>query len=320
MRIEIDFSVANDPNAHQWLDRILHKMEDGWHVWDMPHQLDPTAFDATLWLTDRGTQGDWVCRMIVASTKRGAWSLAPHGRRVRVTTHPSAADELEPEDAARLAEEPLTILVENRESDGAFVERVAKDLDNGLRSLWDRPGDPIRFDSVGGTGQMLDEVERRAQGEPVRPRLVTIIDSDRTSPNAPASTTAQRLHSKCERLNVSCWVLAKRESENYLPRILLSERKNAGSDHGQLVEVWDNLNDDQKNFFDIKDGLPKEPSVTEEALFQGLSNDTRTFLSHGFGNNVYKCWTLWNVHAKTALLSRGQGDLERGIALIRKEV
>ena len=320
MRIEIDVGVANNPHAHRWLDRILYKIQDGWHVWNITPQSDPDALKDTLWIRGRGSQGAWVCDMLVAAVKRGAWSLAPHGRRVRIATSPISADELEPEDATRLVEEPLIIFVENRVSDGAFVERVAKELDTGLRRLWERPGNPIRLDSVGGAGQMLAEVERRAQGKSIRPRLVAIIDSDRTSPTAAESITARRLHRKCETLNLSCWVLAKRESDNYLPQILLRERENADPSHGEMVDVWDHLTDDQKNFFDMKNGLPRDPSVTEEALFRGLSSNTRALLSRGFGDNVYKCWTLWSVQAKTDLLSRGQGDLELGIALIRKEV
>ena len=320
MRLEIDFSVANDPDAHQWLDRILHKIDDGWHVWDTASQADPNAFQAATWIRGRGTKGDWVRQIHVASIQRDAWTLAPHGRRVRVTARPSAADELEPENATLLAEEPLVILVENRFSDGMFVERIVKELDNALYSLWGRRGNPVRIDSVGGTGQMPEEVKRRAQEIPYRPRLVAIIDSDRKGPDATDCAPARKLRHECEKLSLSCWVLAKRESENYLPRILLSERQDAGADHGRLVEAWDNLNDDQKNFFDMKNGLPQELSAIEEALFQELSMADRTLLSSGFGKNVHKCWTLWNVQAKTELLSRGQGDLERGIALIRKEV
>ena len=320
MRIEIDFSAANDPDAHSWLDRILYKIEDGWHVWDTTCQLDPNAFQATTWIGDRGTQGDWVRQLLVASIRRSAWTLAPHGRRVRVTAHPAAADELEPENATRLAEEPFVILVENRISDGAFVKRVVKELDKALFRLWNQNGDPIRIDSLGGQGQMLEEIKRRVQGIPFRPRLVAIIDSGRKDPAATSSATARRLRHVCGKLGLSCWVLAKREAENYLPRILLSERENAGADHGRLVEAWDSLNDDQKNFFDMKHGLPETPSAIEKTLFQGLCSAVQTLLSRGFGRNVYKCWNLCNVQAKIELLSRGQGDLERGISLIRKEV
>ena len=58
MRIEIDFSAANDPDAHQWLDRILYRIEDGWHVWDTGSQPDPNAIEAASWIRDRGGQGD----------------------------------------------------------------------------------------------------------------------------------------------------------------------------------------------------------------------------------------------------------------------
>ena len=321
MRIEIDISAANDPDAHRWLDRILYRIEDGWHVWDTASQPDPNAIEAATWIRDRGPQGDRVRQMLVESIKRGAWTFAPHGRRVRVTARPNGVDDLKPEDAVRLADEPLVILVENRVSDGAFVKRVVTELDKSLHGLWRRPGGPVRFDSLGGAGQMPAEVERRTQGRRYRPRLVVITDSDRKGPDDAVSARAQALCSQCEALGVSCWVLAKREAENYLPRILLGERKDAGADHARLVEAWDRLNDDQKNFFDMKDGLPEALSAIEQALFAGLPLADRAVLSRGFGPNVYTCWTLWSkVQAKTELLARGQGDLERGIEMIRGEV
>ena len=320
MRIEIDFSAANDPDAHRWLDRILYKIEDGWHVWDTISQLNPDAIQTTTWIRDRGPQGDWVRQMLVASIQRDAWTSAPHGRHVRVTTHPNGMDELNPEDAFHLAEEPLWILVENRYSDGPFVERVVAELDRSLTKLWRQRGRPIRFDSLGGTGQMPEEVERRTQGQRYRPRLVVVIDSDRRGPNDTDSAKAVELRHKCEDRNVSCWVLAKREAENYLPRILLSQRQDVGADHAQLVEAWDRLNDAQKNFFDMKNGLPEAPSAIEHELFDGLSSTDRDILSRGFGQDVYRCWTLWQGQAKNELLARGQGDLERGIDMIWREV
>ena len=320
MRIEIDFSAANGPDAHRWLDRILYKIEDGWHMWDTISQPNPDAIQTTPWIRDRGPQGDWVRQMLIASIQRDAWTSAPHGRRVRVIAHPNGTDELTPEDAFRLADEPLWILVENRCSDGAFVKRVVTELDKSLHKLWHRPGGPIRFDSLGGAGQMPEHVEHRTQGKPYRPRLVVIIDSDRKGPDDTDSPTAWTLRSKCEKRGVPCWVLAKRESENYLPQILLDQRQDVGADQAQLVEAWDRLTDNQKNFFDMKHGLPEESSPTEQELFDGLPPADREVLSRGFGQHVYKCWSLWEGQAKNELLSRGQGDLERGIELIRKEV
>ena len=321
MRIEIDFSAANDPDAHQWLDRILYRIEDGWHVWDTGRQPDPNAIEAATWIRGRGGQGDRVREMLVESIKRGAWTFAPHGRRVRVTARPGAADELKPEDAFRLGDAPLVILVENRVSDGAFVKRVVTELDTSLHGLWRRPGEPVQFDSPGGVGQILAEVERRTQGRRFRPRLIVIADSDRKGPDDGPSQTVRALCRRCKALGVPCWVLAKREAENYLPRVLLDERQDAGADDARLVEAWDRLDDDQKNFFDMKNGLPEALTAMEQGLFGELSSDDQTTLSRGFGPNVYTCWTLWpKVQAKSELLARGQGDLEHGIELIRGEV
>ena len=320
MGIAIDVGTANNPDALQWLDRVLTKFEDGWHVWDTDREPDPEVFKATSWLRDVGRQGRRVSEMFIASIQRSAWTSTPHVRRVRVTMHPDRADELRPEDAARLAEEPLVILVENRNSDGAFLERVVQELDKQLHGHWRRPGKPIRLDSVGGLGQMPEEVERRVQRERYRPRLVAIGDSDRDGPDDNDSDAARNLRRTCRNLGVPCWILAKREAENYLPRILLSERKNAGADHARRVEAWDRLDDDQKNFFDMKNGLSKSPSAFEAALFGGLPRAARAILSNGFGPNVYECWNVWEVRAESELRARGQGDLERGIDLIRGEV
>ena len=78
---------------------------------------------------------------------------------------------------------------------------------------------------------------------------------------------------------VPCWVLAKREAENYLPRILLEKWKDhRNSEHAELVDAWDQLTDDQKDFYDMKKG-----SGIEAELFQDLSPTDSRVLSRGFG-------------------------------------
>lgn len=311
MRIQIDVGAANDPDSHQWLERMLYLFEDEWHVWDTTGQWNPKALLATTWISGNTRAKE----MFVASTNRDL-SSGPHERSVRVTTTPEAADELTPEEAVRLAEEPLWILVENRFSDGPFVERVVKELDQSLYNLWNRDGEPIRIDSLGGKGQMAQLVAHRLQKSRYRPRLVAIIDSDQTAPGGPASREALRLQDTCNRYNLPCWVLAKREAENYLPLILLSAQPHARADHHQRVAAWERLTDDQKNFFDMKQGL----RTASSGLFNGLSAHDRAILNNGFGSNLEECWKLCNGSAKQELIIRGQGDLEHGIELIRREV
>ncbi len=317
MRIDISPSVADDPDAHRWLDRILHKIDDGWHLWEIPVQLDPTEIESTSWVCDRGSQGTWVRELLVASIQRSAWASASHGRSVRVKLAPGAVDELNPENTCRLAEEPMWILVENRESDGAFVKRIVDELDPPLRSIWDQPGDPIRFDSVGGKGQMRREVERRSVGRPYRPRLVVIVDSDRRSPDDIPSRDASRLHRACQQHGLSCWILAKREADNYLPRTLLIERPDSGAEHRQRVAAWERLSDDQKDFFDMKEGLSNHAGANQ--LFVGTTVADLATLQNGFGSAVYVCWTV-RGSVRAELSARGRGDLEYGLDLIRGEV
>lgn len=319
MLIEIDIAVADDGAFHNPLDRILHKVDDGWHVWDFSGAVSSRAFESSSWIRDRGAKGEWVRELLVASLQRGAWSSAPHGRRLRVTSDPRGNDELAPEDAMRLAEEPLVLFVENRNSDGAFVRRVATECDKALSRLWRRPGNPIKLDSLGGLGEMPVEIERRAQIEKFRPRLVVIVDGDRRFPAAEEPPRVKAVRKACEANGVACWILAKRESENYLPRALLDGRRNGGTDHVLRVDAWDDLTDTQKDFYDMKEGLPDRPSEGEAALFEDLKLGNREVLSSGFGRNVANRWSL-HMPIKRELLERGGGDLERGISVIREEV
>ena len=118
------------------------------------------------------------------------------------------------------------------------------------------------------------------------------------------SARARALRNTCEDLRLSCWVLAKREAENYLPRVLLSGRPDADDRHERRVEAWDRLSDDQKNFFDMKHGLPDRLSAIERDLFDELPEAEREILAEGFGRNVHECWTLWQVRGiRDALLA-----------------
>ena len=326
MRITIDISVANDPDAHQWLDRIVRRIDDGWHVWDLTDTPDADAIEATTWVSDPGRQGERLRELLVKSAGRGAWTLTPHTRRLRVTALPAAPDELAPEEASRLADEPLVILVENRGSDGAFVARIVTELDKPLHGVWRREGEPIRFDSVGGKGQMPQEVEKRTGAVTYRPRLVAVIDSARKGPGDSESGDARRLLKTCDRHGLPCWVLAKREAENYLPRVLLRARPNvhaehAGTERARIVDARERLSNEQKDFFDMKRGFPETPTPIEEDLFADLPDDDRETLAKGFGRNVHECWSVWHVReVRNELLARGRGDIEHGIELIRQEL
>lgn len=328
MIIEIDVAVAHDRESLRSLERIALKIEDGWHLWAVD---EPEDFEGTPWLRDPGVTGERGRALLLAAIKRSGYPPGIHSRRVRVALRPQQADGLEPKDAADLAESPVVILVENRFADGAFVRRIIADLDRVLNKYWQDDIHRVEIDSVGGKGQMADEVERRCK-RGIRPRLVVVVDSDQRAPSVrdhspttsgPGTTPsleAARLKRKCDQYQVPCWVLAKREAENFLPRVLLEARPNADAEHQRRVDAWGALDEDQKDFYDMKDGFPKEPTPAEGELFGNLAKRRQMILESGFGPNIDKCWEIWEVSAGDALRERGRGDLEKGLELLRSEV
>lgn len=320
MRITITVAVANDPEAHRWLDRIVTRIEDGWHVWDTTELDDTDTMTSTSWFRDAGRQRRHLQELLRRSIRLGAWSFAPHGRRVRITGEPSRADEFTPEAARRLVEVPLVVLVEDGTSDGAFLDRIVSELDPPLHKIWGTEVSPVRLDHAGGADQMPREVERRTKGRPEDTRLVVVRDSDKTVPDAEESGAVKRLRRTCQQRGVACWVLAKREAENYLPRGLLDARPNAGPEHARRVAAWDRLDEDQKDHFDMKNGLGSDLSSPERALFAGVSKHDRAILERGFGDKLHDCWSVWSVHPRHELRRRSRGDLERCLALIRSQV
>lgn len=317
MLIEIEPNTANDSRAHNWLDRLLHRIEDGWHIWDV---TGLEGYTQTSWVAERGSQGLWINDLYKAAVRQSAWSSTLHQRYIRVTCEPCGVNELTPEQGARFADEKLVIIVENRNSDGDFLERIVSELDGGLGKWMRRSPEPTRIDSLGGKGEMEKEVSKYAGIYP-RPRLVVVVDSDRTAPNTNPSIEAQKLEKTCNEHGFPCWVLAKRESENYLPRLLLEQKENVGSDYFQKIDSWDRLSDEQKDYYDMKSGLPLDSS--EEVLFATLDKRDRSVLSNGFGNHIGDCWKLHRSRggsSKAAIAERGGRDIERGLSLIKQEV
>ena len=321
MRIEIETSVANDSDAHQWLDRIIYTVVDGWHLWDTTDHLDSSEFETTTWVRDRGTQGEEILELFKRSNKPEAWNSSElHTKRIRVTSNPSSGHELNPKDAVRFAQQPLCILVENEFSDGLFLKRVVDELDEVLSNYWNQDTKPIQVDSVGGITQMPMAVKGKVDQASVRPRLFVIADSDKDSPSARESKGVRKLHEACDEHNIPRWILAKRAAENYLPPILLKMAKPYDQEYIRTVDAWDRLSNDQKNFFNMKKGLPRHRDDDKYPLFEGVLDADYKVLTNGFGKRVHKCWEYDGIEIESELRTRSQCDLEHGIDLIRKEV
>ncbi|MCY4170279.1 MAG: hypothetical protein OXE59_10440 [Bacteroidetes bacterium] len=320
MRIIIEPSVADDSNAHQWLDRILHRVSDGWHVWDINDHVDFSAFENTTWIQERGTKGLEILEDFIKSSERDVWDTWHHKKKIIVTSSPKNENEFIPEDAAKMVNEPLIIIVENQINDGKFIRRIFKELAPYISELLSIGA--VRIDSIGGIGQMRHLIQDLLSNNSSGYRLIAIADSDKKSASDPESNSAQGLRKFCEAENISCWILAKRAAENYLPSILIKQFKPNDQRHLTKIEVWEKLSDEQKDFYDMKNGLPHNRDDTIYPLFQDISDADYCILEEGFHRTkLHRCWELLdNVGIDEELRNRSCGDLDNGISMIRNEI
>ncbi|MCY4224081.1 MAG: hypothetical protein OXF06_04520 [Bacteroidetes bacterium] len=219
-----------------------------------------------------------------------------------------------------MVNEPLIIIVENQINDGKFIGRIFKEIAPEISELLVLGA--IRIDSIGGIGQMPHLIQYLLSKNSSRYRLIAIADSDKKSASSQESSSAQDLRSLCESENISCWILAKRAAENYLPAILLKQFKPYNQMHLTKVEVWEKLSDEQKDFYDMKNGLPENRDDAKYPLFQDISDANYTILEHGFHKSkLHQCWELLEDEGiEQELRDRSCGDLEYGISMIRNEI
>lgn len=290
MKVRIDAKVANDPAALQWLVRIQGLFVDEWHLWVAD---DPEELRSSYWLADPGYTGSSAQELLQLSIKRNAYPTL-HQKEIFVRAGAGGdARTFQVEAAFRFLEQPLTILVEDRGSDGAFFKVILFTLgDEQLKAhVFDLAKPPWKIDSRGGKAKMVEQVHD-AFAKRVPPRLFVVRDSDRCAPSTSKPQDAVELEQICRNAGIGCHVLEKREIENYLPECLLQRRTNDGPPMTDVFEVWQRLDNDQKNFLDLKKGLKpsKEGASLPEdysALFSGLPDeDRRVLAAGGFGPKV----------------------------------
>lgn len=315
MRVLIDTSVADDAGSLRWLTMIQHRFEDQWHLWEV---VDADALLKTTWLRDPGHAGASAREVLKKSLVRLGYPTRLHRRTIRVvgeeTGSPKFLD-LSPEMAARYLAQPLVILLENRRSDGAFLDAVVATLGGDeLARHWDRQPCPVRKDSLGGKGQMLDHVKQQAARKPP-PRLLVVRDGDGDGPRQ-VSPEALRLQNACNRRGIPCQILEKREVENYLPASLLAKLVSGSTKLRDLFAAWERLSEEQKDLWDVRQGLSEVHSPERRSLFEELAQESdRPLLKKGFGTSLSHLWNIRPID-KADLRRRGGEELERLLDLI----
>lgn len=260
--------LDGDDSVLSLLDRLVDRLADEVHRVEI---REPHLLHQSTWFQEARRTRKKLVMSATARPQRKASSIGPHTKAVDVVDAQSARM------ADRLAYTPLVILVEDRESDGIFLDLVVEELGwPELRTLWAK-GERVtprahQFETAGGKPAIPQRVERAVSdaSQEDRPcRLFVLCDSDSKWPGEITKETAL-VKEACSRHNIPHHVLRKRCIENYIPdQVFEAVRDDPGStDYVDRFNALLRRSRDQRDHFPVKDGL--NATERREALEAGL--------------------------------------------------
>lgn len=230
------------------------------------------------------------------------------------------------QDARRLLDRSLHLLVENARNDRQFLKTIFKrllgaDYWRPLRKAIDEKW--IHYEHGGGLGSMKNAIAENADDPVDRLRTWVMFDSDAPKLGAP-SRQSEALRKLCEDKNIDHHQLQRRAIENYLPIGALRASTSsisgpAKTKRRQKVEAFDNLSRDQQHHFNLKRGFRKKRQGDEEPgevenppeFFEDVSLDDRQILAGGFGGNIADLFYESNTPGWSDWLQNGINDVEK---------
>ncbi|MGH8477287.1 MAG: hypothetical protein ACRER2_16245 [Methylococcales bacterium] len=298
MRINIAQDALQDTDSWGDLDAIVRKIDHGWHYWEID---DPDAVDASGWLEKRKQVRESFEKAAVTDSYRpGATDLSK--RKLLVTFNaisdaPEKTDILEPLRAAKFAERPLCVLMENQFSDGLFLDTILEHLaPQWVIKIRNEAPEAIWYDHAGGNGQLPElirkrksEVSSECQSIPIR--AVAFTDSDAKFPGD-KSANAKRVEAACAAAGFACHILRKRAIENYIPDEILDASIPHKPDYNlrQTLEAVKRLSSCQRDHYPMKTRDAKKlrdnPPEEVKSLYRNVNESDWPHLSRGFGKDV----------------------------------
>ena len=205
------------------------------------------------------------------------------------------------DDAIRILEEKVTVLVENACADWNFIRGIMKPPEKRFFKNFVDEGwvEPLH----GGGDTLTDRLHERSQSPVKSLRTFVLFDSDRLHPNEfsenwtperprrqPASCKAYHweLSAKNSMAN-RYWMLKRRTIESYMPKkqlIEASENKTPAT----AVDAFYRMESNQRWFYNMKEGFVKDRQRDDSErcrdLYANLSPDDLKSLEVGFGKTL----------------------------------
>jgi len=295
MKVRFAIDILQDSNAWDVLDIVVQHFFDRRHVWDI---IDPNEIENSPWIqTD--SSGRAGRRNLSALKKCYTDSAYPRNIKMHkltiVITNGCSSDSsdfhLNPSDARRCLDGPAWILVENAESDGAFLEAMIcafqrRDLLDAHTEGW------FTIRHLGGFGEVEKHINQIKASTSGPLRAFVLVDSDRLHPTH-VSSTMQKVQRACTPHNVLHKILNKRKIENYLPVNVIQKVQGRNR---ETAKAFLCLSQEQKDFYEMKGGFKKDQNGRviipdeQKPLFQHTPKKTLNKLCGGFGPNIWECF------------------------------
>jgi hypothetical protein len=266
------------------IDRLVDRLADEVHQVGVQ---DPELLQESSWYQKaRATRRKVLMSAIAKPPRVANDSRGPHAKVVEVLDTQSAKL------ADRLAHTPLLILVEDRESDGVFLDIVVEELGwPDLQTLWANgklvTPRAVEIETAGGKGAIPQRVERivRDAAEESKPhRLFVLCDSDARWPgdDGQLGRMISAVRDTCTKYGVPHHVWRKRCTENYIS----DEIFEAVRDDPRNLNHVDRFNAllrrsfTQRDHFPVKDGLSaaERADAVRAGLYSASEDEDLTLL------------------------------------------
>ncbi len=194
------------------------------------------------------------------------------------------------EESIRFFSQPISIILENNKNDAYFIRAIFNHFDSNKILMEHIENGWIKFENAGGCSNVKNFIEgelksfedlasRNNRNSFNYYRCLVVLDSDKEFLLQPQKNQYNSLIVFLKSIgldNLKYHVLQKRMMENYMPDEVFYElRDSYRGKQGKKVlfdwiNVYLNLNDEQKDYLNFKNGFPKE--VDEKGLKKPISN------------------------------------------------
>lgn len=200
---------------------------------------------------------------------------------------------------------PLYIVVENSDSDKAFVKTAYSSIINSNIPIEYTIANPLDMDldtriefRLGGGNTTRTVIKSFIYPT----RAICIIDSDKKYPSHELQNKTIEVAELCEERNFDIIILNKREIENYLPNEAISTWLSNKRRYAELDHLFFSFNELQRSYFDLKKGMKfQEYSEISEikSIFDNVFSSVdpvnysmpNSKLLDGFGSDVWQAFT-----------------------------